>query len=308
MRGTAICAVVLIHCLPQCDASMVIRPFLNWGVAAFLFLSGYLTSEEKLKRGVLSGRLKKTLVPYVLWSIAYALFLRHSGAFGVVKALVTGGASAQMYYVLVYAQLVVLTPLIYRLLHSCPVVPYALGVLALIGREAAALAGIALPHVQVFFAVWSIFYVAGLDWERWRGHVEGKAAVWGVVAVVALCVQCGVGFAWNAFGDYNMATTQLKLSSMAASLAVIALIMALPVHLKAKTGGSFFGRLGDASFGIYLCHMFAVAALGKFSGLIVLPLVALTVLKWLLAVTISYVSCVLMGRVLPKKVAGWLGC
>ena len=80
VRGAAICAVVLIHCLPQCDASMVIRPFLNWGVAAFLFLSGYLTSEEKLKRGVLSGRLKKTLVPYVLWSIAYALFLHHEKA------------------------------------------------------------------------------------------------------------------------------------------------------------------------------------------------------------------------------------
>ena len=257
---------------------------------------------------MLSRRIKKTLVPYVLWSVAYALLLRHTGVLGIVKALVTGGVSAQMYYVLVYAQLVVLTPLLYRLLHSCPVVPYALGVLALIGREAAALAGIALPHVQAIFAVWLIFYVVGLDWERWRGYVEDRAALWGVAAVVALCVQAGFGFAWNAYGDYNMATTQLKLSSMAASLAVIALIMALPVHLKAKTGGSFFGRLGDASFGIYLCHMFVVAALGKVLGLIVLPLVALTVLKWLLAVTISYMFCVLMGRVLPKKVAGWLGC
>lgn len=145
-------------------------------------------------------------MPYVLWSVAYAVLLHHSGALGAVKALLTGGASAQMYYVLVYAQLVVLTPLLYRLLRFCPVVPYAIDVLALAGREAAALAGIALPHVQAIFAVWLIFYVVGLDWERWRGHVEGKVGVWCVAVVVALCVQAGFGFAWNAHGDYNMAT------------------------------------------------------------------------------------------------------
>ena len=256
---------------------------------------------------MLSGRLKKTLVPYVLWSIAYALLLQHSGALGIVKALVIGGASAQMYYVLVYVQFVVLTPLLYRLLHACPVVPYALGVLALIGREAAALAGIALPHVQAIFAVWLIFYVVGLDWERWRGYIEGKAALWAVAVVVALCIQGGFGFAWNAYCDYNMATTQLKLSSMVTSLAVIALIMAVPAHLKAKVGGSLLGKLGDASFGIYLCHMFFVAAFGKVLLLVSLPLLVAAAIKWILALAASYVFCVFAGRVLPKKVAGWLG-
>ena len=243
----------------------------------------------------------------MLWSVAYALLLQHSGALGVVKGIVLGSASAQMYYVLVYAQLVVLTPLLYRLLRSCPAVPYALGVLAIAGREAAALAGIELPHVQAIFAVWLIFYVVGLDWERWRGYVEGKAVLWGVVAVVALCVQSGFGFAWNGYGDYNMATTQLKLSSMVTSLAFIALIMALPAHLKAKAGSSLLGKLEDASFGIYLCHMFAVAALGKVLGLFALPLALFTALKWLLAVAVSYVFCIHGGRALPKKFAGWLG-
>ena len=233
--------------------------------------------------------------------------MQHAGVLGVVKGIVLGSASAQMYYVLVYAQLVVLTPLLYRLLHSCPIVPYALGVLALVGREVAALAGIELPHVQAIFAVWLIFYVVGLDWERWRGYVEGKAALWGVVAVVALCVQGGFGFAWNAYGDYNMATTQLKLTSMATSLVVIALIMSLPANLKAKAGGSFLGRLGDASFGIYLCHMFFVAAFGKVLFLVSLPLLVAAAIKWILALAASYVFCVFAGRVLPKKVAGWLG-
>lgn len=51
VRGVAIVAVVLIHCLPQCEATIVLRPFLNWAVAAFLFLSGFFTNEAKIARG-----------------------------------------------------------------------------------------------------------------------------------------------------------------------------------------------------------------------------------------------------------------
>lgn len=52
VRGVAIAVVVLIHCLPQCDVSVALRPLLNWAVAAFLFLSGLLTAEERIARGV----------------------------------------------------------------------------------------------------------------------------------------------------------------------------------------------------------------------------------------------------------------
>ncbi len=243
-----------------------------------------------------------------MWSIAYALLLKHTGALGVAKALLVGSAAAQMYYVLVYAQLVVLTPLLYRLLRACPAVPYAVGILALVGREAAALAGINLPQVQAIFAVWLIFYVVGLDWERWRGYVEGKAAHWAVAVVVAIGIQEGFAFAWSAFGDYNMATTQLKLSSTIASLAVIGLIMAVPALWKLRVGGSFFAKLGDASWGIYLCHMFVVAALGKVLTVIAFPLVMATAAKWILALGISYAFCIVAARVPPRKVAGWIGC
>lgn len=51
LRGLAIAAVVLIHCLPESPASVALRPFLNWSVALFLFLSGMLTTEEKVLRG-----------------------------------------------------------------------------------------------------------------------------------------------------------------------------------------------------------------------------------------------------------------
>lgn len=51
VRGVAIAVVVLIHCLPQCDVSVALRPLLNRAVAAFLFLSGLLTAEARIARG-----------------------------------------------------------------------------------------------------------------------------------------------------------------------------------------------------------------------------------------------------------------
>lgn len=51
VRGAAITAVVFIHCLPQYDVSVALRPLLNWAVAAFLFLSGLLTTEARIARG-----------------------------------------------------------------------------------------------------------------------------------------------------------------------------------------------------------------------------------------------------------------
>lgn len=118
IRGLAIACVVCIHCLPQCAASVVLRPFLNWAVAGFLFLSGLLTSESKILRGGLAKRLHKVLIPYLVWSGIYLVVTQRLTAGGIVKGVLFGTSSAQMYYLLVCAQLVVLTPLLYRVLRS----------------------------------------------------------------------------------------------------------------------------------------------------------------------------------------------
>lgn len=45
-RAFAIIAVVIIHTLPLGYWQVLIRPFVNFAVAAFLFLSGYLTKSN----------------------------------------------------------------------------------------------------------------------------------------------------------------------------------------------------------------------------------------------------------------------
>ena len=122
------------------------------------------------------------------------------------------------------------------------------------GPISGGLAGIGLPHVHATFAVQLAFYAMGLDWERWRGCIDGV----GVAALIPLCVQANFGFVWSAYGDYSMVITQLKHGSMAASLAVIALLMSLFAHLKARVGGSCLGRPGGM-----LCSGYAYVACSR---------------------------------------------
>lgn len=308
VRGAAITAVVLIHCLPQCDASVALRPLLNWAVAAFLFLSGLLTTEVRIARGgVLGRRIRRTLPPYVVWSLAYALLLQDSSVLGALKALLTAGASAQMYFVAVYLQLTMLTPLLYRLLRWRPLTVYAVAPLSLAAYEVLTAVGIALPILGRLFPMWLVFYVVGLDWERWRARLQGKFRAALVALGACLAIQLASGFAWLHIGDYNMATTQLKLSSMATSLCVIAVIMLLPASGKRRLSESFLADMGDASFGIYLCHMFVLAAARKVLTFLALPAVLSTVLLWLLTLTISFVLCAFVRTTSPRRFADVVG-
>ena len=308
VRGAAITAVVLIHCLPQYDVSVALRPLLNWAVAAFLFLSGLLTTEARIARGgVLGRRIRRTLPPYVVWSLAYALLLQDSSVPGALKALLTAGASAQMYFIAVYLQLTMLTPLLYRLLRWRPLIAYAITPLSLAVYEALTVAGIALPILGRLFPMWLIFYVVGLDWKRWRDRLQGKFRAALVALGACLAIQLASGFAWLHIGDYNMATTQLKLSSMATSLCVIAVIMLLPTSGKRRLSESFLADMGDASFGIYLCHMFVLAAARKALAFFALPSVAGAALLWLLTLTFSFAFCALVRKGAPRRVAKLLG-
>lgn len=257
--------------------------------------------------GVLGRRIRRTLPPYVVWSLAYALLLQDSSVLGALKALLTAGAAAQMYFIAVYLQLTLLTPLLYRLLKWRPLIAYAITPLSLAVYEALTVAGVALPILGRLFPVWLIFYVVGLDWERWRSRLQGKLGVASIALGMSLATQLILGFAWLRLGDYNMATTQLKLSSMATSLCAIAVVMLLPAAMKVRLSESFFSDVGDASFGIYLCHMFVLAVARKVLTFLALPAVLSTVLLWLLTLTISFAFCALVRKGAPRRVAELLG-
>lgn len=242
--------------------------------------------------------------PYVVWSLAYALLLQDSSVLGALKALLTAGASAQIYFIAVYLQLTMLTPLLCRLLARCPWFVYAITPLSLAAYEVLTASGIALPILARLFPMWLVFYVVGLDWGRWRVRLQGKFAV---ALGAFLAIQLACGFTWLRLGDYNMVTTRLKLSSLATSLSVIAVIVLLPAASKRWLSESFFVDLGDASFGICLSHMLVLAVAGKILRIFALPVALSTVLLWLFTLAISFVFCAFVRTTAPRTFADVVG-
>ena len=318
LRGCAITAVVIIHTLPESTATVVVRPFLNWGVALFLFLSGLLTPRSKVEnlKSFYGRRIHKILIPYLVWTTVYLLSNMDEllqldathGVWRVAKAVVLGNASAQLYYCIVYLFLVVLTPVIYRILDSrFWWIAYAVTPVTLVTKYLCT--PLDLPSIWVpFFGTWMIFYVVGLEWDtRFKPIVQRHDTVfWSVIAFVLTMVQMGEGFLWEFFDDnYDVATSQLKLSSMMASLAVAAFVMRIGLDRKpTATSRTIMTKLGDLSFGIYLSHIIIVRiVLHVLPNINVLTGIAYGILT--LAVTALCVTVV--SRILPNRVRGWIG-
>lgn len=117
LRGLAIIAVVLIHTCPSGLSQVFVRPFLNFAVAMFIFLSGNLTKTENEDWiHFIKKRCLRVLIPYFIWTIVYTLpsFSLQKLAFN----LATTKSAYTLYYVFVYIQLVILTPLLCKAARS----------------------------------------------------------------------------------------------------------------------------------------------------------------------------------------------
>ena len=170
-RAIAIIAVVMIHTTPAGQWQVFCKPFINFAVATFIFLSGYLTkadNENWLKFYV--RRITRVLVPYIIWTAIYSIpDIRSSGPSALVKNLLCANATTTLYYIFVYIQFVLLTPLLGKLAKS----PYRhLGWLiaplsVIIFKYIPVFGDIQLgKHIQLFWndacLGWFTFYYLGL--------------------------------------------------------------------------------------------------------------------------------------------------
>lgn len=304
--------------MPESTATIVVRPFLNWGVALFLFLSGLLTPRSKVVnlKDFYGRRIHKILIPYLVWTAVYLLSNVNEltqadiihGALHVVKAIGSGNASVQLYYCIVYLSLAMLTPILYRILDSgFWWIAYVVTPVTLVAKYLCTPS--ALPSVWgPFFGTWMIFYVAGLDWDaRLKPVVQRHGTMfWCLIAFILAMIQMGEGFLWELGGGYyDVATSQLKLSSMAASLTVIALAMCIKLNREpAVTGRNIMVKLGDLSFGIYLSHIIVVRLVLHF-----LPNVnVLTgIIYGVITLVLTALCVAIAAWTLPKQVRGWIG-
>lgn len=302
VKAVAIVAVVMIHSDTEGLFGVGVRPFINFAVALFIFCSGYLTKlEQQNTKKFYVKRLIKVLVPYLLWSLVYTVASEDYSE--LYRNLLTAKASYQLYYIFVYAQFVILTPLICKLLESnyrwigWLVSPISIIIIRyiflLLGLE------LGFPFPETIFVVWFSYYYLGLALGNnvFKYTLSHKTSI--VMYAGTLVLSEIEGFVWYLYGNYDMATTQIRITSLLTS--IVACFMAYlfisntKIALKDNLFNKILVMIGDYSFGIYLAHILVRAVLRKIPGygMLFFPVDSMVIL-------IATTVCVIIGR----KIAG----
>jgi len=277
-KGLAIVAVVAIHAcgsalaLPEGSAThafaVVLRQFINFPVALFVFLSAMFAVQGSSAKSWVAGvqnRVRRLLVPYLVWAAVYACARALTGTLVVAdlpEMLATGTVISVGYYVIVMLQMAVISPALERLSLNALKLAIPFSVVASFtftyGIRASGFDGVwsQFPYNALPFFLWLPFYLAGLAFGRGGSAIPfGSWQLWLVLALLSAAGSVAEAFVWIP-DAVDLAISQLKISSMITSLCVCALAIALArtwTHLRGWRWG--LSWLGARSFYFYLSHM-----------------------------------------------------
>ena len=309
-RAIAIIAVVMIHTTPHGHYQVICRPFINFSVATFLFLSGYLTKVENDNwPKFYKKRIIRVFIPYVIWTLLYTL------AFHDIKLLptnlLTTKAAVHLYYIFVYIQFVLLTPLIGKLAKSryrnlgWLISPISV----IIFKYYWLLTGQELNNnVDLIWSDsclgWFTFYYLGLILGNKIIVKNYSLKVLSFMYLASIALQMLEGYGLLLLGDKNCGS-QLKISSLLTSALFLLIIYAILKDGRFDIKNKTLRLIGDYSFGIFLLHYMVIKVLSIFFHplyqYIPYPITAFIV------VLLSLFCCMLSDRICSNKMSGWIG-
>ncbi|MAJ58824.1 MAG: hypothetical protein CBC48_01990 [bacterium TMED88] len=334
IKAVGILCVVFIHCLPSFlnpDATPLetwLHAMTSFAVPGFLFASGFLYAEQRERPSwaTMRRRLRRILIPYLVFSVlTYVIPVSHfvtrtswidqhwlGSSLGptwgsILDSLAFGSAAGPYYYVFVIFWLTLATPLIARIPRSLfPV--FVLGSIAIGWGFAGLHWGLSSffwwfrnpLHWLCFFALgwWACLHHQHLI--RWTV----KSRMQWLVAIGALWSVIAVYLALRPTGAWEVLARWLSI------YLTIALIFFASVG-RERTPSSI-RWLSDASYSIYLSHIFFVNALLNLrAGTLstnALARLARFGLDWTGAMAGSVGILVLSRRILgPHRTRTWLG-
>ena len=324
-RGIAIIAVVAIHAIPweyyRDYVVLSYRQVLNFAVPSFLFISGYWLSKKSIRsigdyKSFLQKRLSRILIPYIFWSVVFLLYENNKthnvSVTQILSTLLAGTASFHCYFVVVIAQLYMLTPLLNYVNRK----PY--GFISVLIFNIVSLFVLYLlslgdlwfvddPYYLIHspFLLWIIFYQMGLliGSSGSEGFIPRNMHKFILPAVlVALVVSVlEVITILSKYDNWHRAICAIKYSSFIYSTCIIFGFLALRERL--KKWPRFLVVLGNYSFGIYLIHVIILRGVVR-----IMPKVdtiySFQVLYGLMAVLITLIMCYVLitiaRKLLPK--------
>lgn len=262
LRGLAIIGVVLIHTCPAGMWQVTCRPFINYSVASFLFLSGYLTKIGNDNwSSFFKKRIDRVVLPYILWTILYSIASKNWSPIDIFINLLTAQSAAPMYYILVYIQFVLLTPLLGRLALSkyswtgwliAPISVLIFKYYPLFSD------GTLNPYLRLMYGDsclgWFTFYYLGILLGNNIIIVNYKTKSLLIAYLTAIILNIAEGYIWLQHGEANCGT-QIKLSSFLTSTIFCLIAYKYIRSKRIETASKYLVFVGNYSFGIYLSHI-----------------------------------------------------
>lgn len=309
LRGLAIIAVVFIHNTPIGLSQVFFRPFLNFSVGLFLFLSGMLSGVNKWNP---YKRIIKVAVPYVLWTLIYTVLYNISNnpmdiPITFFKNIITGTAAPMLYYIFVYCEFTLVIPLIDRLAKSkFKYLGFLIAPLEIIlMRSMPLILGYKInSYISMILGIsclgwFTYFYLGYLIGNKYI-FVNIKSKKITIFWLVSILFQIAEGYFYYTLG-YQNCGNQLKLTAIFSGT-LFSLMAYNYIISYRKENMKILKLLGDNSFGIYFSHFVIMAIINKipfYTQYISYPMTAIIAL-------IITTICVLIGKRFLGKFSRYL--
>ena len=316
LRAVLAIAVVAVHTLPvNNELKVFIRPFLNITVAGFIFISGYLTKLNFNTKEFYKKRILTVLIPYILFTIFYTVINKYKlGVVGlstqIAKNLITTQAKMILYYLAVYMQLVLLTPLLARIAkqksHILNATIFAVTPLFLLCFYIGVINGDILkeaPWYMMFFPVWLSYYYLGL--LIGNNLIKIKIINWALIllAIFSLVLQILEGCFWLSNTTVkDMYFSQIRITALLENIPLL-LLMTHYIRSPREKCNKLFCKIGDASFGIYLLHPAFIMVCDK----LIVRNEATFLITFIFAAAGSFATVLILNKLLPRKALKYCG-
>lgn len=331
LRGICILAVIFIHTrnadlFRYADAGqykwwiyVILRNLLDFPVAVFFFLSGYLVNKDKVMENpqkYIKKRFVRLGIPFLIWTVFYtAVYVYmewpYIDIWVVISKICRGNIAVPLYFILVLLQMTLLTPVILKWKQKA--VLWLVSPLCMLGnfvyiyvnkRE--------IPSSQLFFGFWLIYYLLGISLQG-RSlskplFTKGKLQVFIAAAIVTACLDSVLLSKWNLPSNYVYSQIRLGMISYI-------LLLAIWCHKYMQSSkvvcNKLFSILGDCSEGIYYIHVFFLYCINKIliilgGGVKIIFLVEFV--EVIFAAFLSVLSCKIARKILgEKRAAKYLG-
>ncbi len=298
----------MIHTTPLGYYQVYCRPFINFAVATFLFLSGYLTRIENDNWiAFYKKRIKRVIIPYFIWTVLYTLVFWDLAK--LPYYLLTAKAAAPLYYILVYIQFVILTPILGKLAKSRF---YWLGwfimpVSAIIFKYYWLLTGLQLnPLVGLIWGNsclgWFTFYYLGLILGNRIIEIKYSLKVLFLWYLTSIIIQIVEGYGWLMLGEVNCGS-QVKLSSFLTRTLFILIAFTFFQTERYDVKNYLIRMIGDYSFGIFLSHIMVLRLINVIPSYNSIPYPLTSVI----IILISLFCCYMGDRLFGVRFSKYLG-